>query len=63
MVRKISEAETIVMNVFIDEFPDDNFRAWDSELSDTTSTNIIKAVGRAMTINVKCFIQDLWNAR
>jgi len=58
--RTIREAEITVENVFNDEFPKNEFQIWNSEVSDSFAQNIIKNVGKASQINVKRFIEDLW---
>lgn len=58
--RKIEEAEASVQNIFRAEFPHQSFQAWNRNIPDITANNIIKSLGRASLINVKKFIEDLW---
>ena len=60
MIRDVATAESVVLNVFQDEFPKHNFQKWNSNIPDKTAENIINSVGRASRINVKKFIEDLW---
>jgi len=56
----IQEAEMRVQNIFHDEFPNDNFHIWNTEIHDSSASNIINNVGKADSIDVKQFIKDLW---
>ena len=58
--RNIQEAEINVQNIFHNEFPNDNFHIWNTEIHDSSANNIIKNVGKADSIDVKRFIEDLW---
>jgi len=60
MVEDIEGAENAVKSVFQDEFPKHKFQEWNSNIPDKTANNIINAVGKASRINVKKFIEDLW---
>jgi hypothetical protein len=59
--RTIQEAEVAVQNEFCNNFPNDSFDTWNSNVSDSYAQNAIKVVGKASEINVKKFIEDLWN--
>ena len=58
--RTIQEAEAAVQNKFHDNFPDDSFNIWNSNVHDSSALNMIKTVGKASQIDVKQFIEDLW---
>jgi len=60
MVKDIDGAEKVIRSVFQDEFPKHKFQEWNSNIPKKTANNIIKAVGKASRINVKKFIEDLW---
>jgi len=60
MFRRIEDAESAVRNVFLDQFPTADFDSWNGEIGDEVADGMIKAVGRASRINVKKFIEDLW---
>ena len=60
MVKPIEQAELAVRKVFEQEFPGRDFNEWNGIVDDAGAQNIITAVGRATTINVKKFIEDLW---
>jgi hypothetical protein len=60
MVKDIEDAENVIRSVFKDEFPNHNFQEWNSNIPDKTANNIINAVDKASRINVKTFIEDLW---
>ena len=62
MIAKLEDAEGAVRQVFHQEFPGKVFSHWNTEIDDRAAQNIISAVDRASTINVKKFIQDLWDA-
>ncbi|WP_166820024.1 hypothetical protein [Thalassoroseus pseudoceratinae] len=59
MVTRLEDGEWRVQQVFEDEFPNEDFRQWDREVSDATADQIVKTVGRAGRINVASFIDDL----
>jgi hypothetical protein len=61
MIAKYDDAESAVRRIFQQEFPRATFLEWDSEIDDHVAENIIRSVGRASTINVKKFIEDLRN--
>jgi len=58
--NKTEEAEVAVQNIFKTEFPNQSFHTWNSNIPDATAKIIIKKCGRASRINVKKFIEDLW---
>ena len=60
MITRLDDAENRVLQVFIDEFPKENYSTWNVEVDDKYGESIIKNVGRASRINVKKFIEDLW---
>ena len=59
----LDEGESIVASVFREKFPSDNFRAWNSDVNDDGAKQVIENVGRASTIRVDRFIDDLRNIR
>ena len=59
MICSLEEAEHAVQSVFEKEFPHQNFAQWNTTVPDADGNRIIKNVGKAMTINVRRFIQDL----
>ena len=59
MVRELEDAELAVLKVFNDEFPDEEFHEWNQDIGDDAAEHIIATVGRAATINVRMFIEDL----
>ena len=59
MVSSIEDGESIVMQVFLDEFPRRDFDEWNTELENEDARQIIKNVGRATQIRVDLFIKDL----
>ena len=59
MITRIEDAEWRVQSVFEDEFPLQEFARWNTEVNDSSADQIIRNVGRASTINVKRFIEDL----
>ncbi len=60
MIQRVEDAEGAVRQVFLDEFPKATYSHWDREIDDSVAEHIIKTVGRASHINVKLFIEDLW---
>jgi hypothetical protein len=60
MIKRLEDAELAVSNIFTEEFPKESFEKWNSLVSDDFGENIIRNVGRASMINIKRFIQDLW---
>lgn len=59
MINRHEDAENAVYQIFLDEFKNDNFYKWNTEVNDHVAQNIIRNVGRASRINVKKFIEDL----
>jgi hypothetical protein len=59
MINSLEEAEHAVQRVFGEEFPQRNFEQWNLVVQDEYGAQIIRNVGRATTINVKSFIEDL----
>jgi hypothetical protein len=59
MISRIEDAEHRVQQVFGDEFPHEDFVAWNREVDDQIASTIIRDVGRASRINVRMFIDDL----
>lgn len=59
MINRIEDAEHRAEQVFRDEFPQEDFTAWNREVDDQTASTIIRNVGRASRINVRMFIDDL----
>ena len=59
MIGRMEDAERAVANVFFGEFPHANFHLWNREIDDDTAEHIVNTVGRAVTINVRMFIEDL----
>lgn len=60
MDRDIKRCENAVQNVFISEFPNADYMKWNTDVDDKFAAHIIKTVGRASTIRIDKFIQDLW---
>ncbi len=56
------ECHHLIIHTFAEEYPEENYDAWDIEISDQTAQHIIKTVGRASWIKVDLFIRDLWDA-
>lgn len=59
--RSVSEAERVVENVSKEEFPNSNFNFWNELVPHQQAQTIITNVGRASQINIRFFIEDLWN--
>lgn len=59
MITRIEDAENRVFQVFVDEFPNENYNRWNQEVDNNYGEQIIKNVGRASRINVRRFIEDL----
>ncbi len=59
MMDSLEQAERAVRTVFREDFPTRDFALWNTNLDDASATNIIRTVGKATTINVKLFIEDL----
>lgn len=62
MIKRLEDAEHRVQEVFAQEFPDSDFYQWNQNIEERTATLIIKQVGRASRINVRKFIEDLWES-
>jgi hypothetical protein len=60
MITRLDDAEKRVFQVFMDEFPKENYSTWNVEVDNKYGECIINNVGRASRINVKKFIEDLW---
>lgn len=61
MINRLTDAEESVRQVFLFEFPKCNYLQWNCEIYDSVAEQIIKNVGLASKINVRKFIDDLWN--
>jgi hypothetical protein len=59
MVRSVEDGEAAVKHVFQSEFPKESFATWNSDVSTGWSERIISTVGKASTIQVAKFIDDL----
>ena len=59
MIGSLEQAEHALRSVFDEDFPDQDFALWNSDLNDTFAAQTIHNVGRASMINVKRFIEDL----
>ncbi|RQR68968.1 DNA-binding protein [Burkholderia sp. Bp9012] len=55
-----TDAETRVQQIFVEEFPDDSYHLWNTDVDNALAHDLIKQVGRASKINVRLFILDLW---
>lgn len=55
-----TDAETRVQQIFVEEFPNDSYVRWNTDVDDAVAHGLIKNVGRASEINVRLFILDLW---
>ena len=53
--------EAAVARVFSESFPNESYSLWNSEVNDEVAKGIVASVGRAMTIRVDKFIDDLRN--
>ena len=60
MIKELENAISAVQNIFSDEYPDQEFQIWDTDILESTAKNIISNVGRASRINVAKFIKNLW---
>lgn len=60
MIKRLEDAQFVVRRIFDDEFPGKIFTQWDTHINDDVANNIISNVGKASHINVKLFIEDLW---
>lgn len=58
-IRRISDCRVLVRQIFICEFPEEDFARWDCPIASAVARNIIRAVGNASQINVRLFIIDL----
>ncbi len=59
--REIRDAESAVQHTFSNEFPAQDYWKWNADIDDKAAEHIIVTVGRASRINVKSFIEDLWD--
>lgn len=57
--KTIQEAEHRVQAIFQDEFPNENFNEWNSNVSESYAEHVIKTGRKASIIDVKQFIDDL----
>ena len=60
-VNSLEQGETRITKIFVEHFNGHSFERWNSELSHKVSEKIISTVGRSSRINVKYFIEDLWD--
>jgi hypothetical protein len=61
MSGRLEDAEHSVQQVFRSEFPNASYANWNRDMDEQTSEKVISAVGRASRINVRKFIEDLWD--
>jgi hypothetical protein len=59
VVSRLEDAEIAVRNAFLDEFPEQNFRLWNTDISDSWAQDEIRNGGRATPINIRLFIERL----
>ena len=59
VVSRLEDAEIAVRNAFLDEFPEQNFRLWNTDISDSWAQDEIRNGGRATHINIRLFIERL----
>lgn len=61
IIGRLEDAEHSVQQIFRSEFPNASYADWNQDLDEATSEKVISAVGRASQINVRKFIEDLWD--
>ena len=57
------EGEYIVAQVFAKEYPAVQFHEWNSDIDEKTAERIIQNIGHNAHIDVKTFIDALWDVR
>jgi hypothetical protein len=60
MMPTLGEAERAVGDIFSAEFPKSGYSDWNTEIDDDIASSIVSSVGRASSINVVKFIEQLW---
>jgi len=61
MVTSLKDGENNVGKVFTAEFPSSDYLKWDTDVESSVADHMIKEVGRASNIDVRTFIEDLWD--
>lgn len=59
MVSDLEAGRLAVQNVFENSYPTKSYVSWNTRIDQKAADSILKAVGRAKTINVEKFIADL----
>lgn len=59
MIASFQEADNAVQRIFDEEFPDQEFADWNTNVNEDYGAQIVNNVGRAMTIDVRRFIEGL----
>jgi hypothetical protein len=57
------DGEYIVAQVFAKEYPAIQYHEWNSDINDATAQRIIQNIGNDARIDVKTFIDALWDVR
>jgi hypothetical protein len=58
----IEHAERLVATTFAKEYPNSNFREWDTEINDDWCWSFLASAPRTLSkVNVGQFILDLWD--
>ena len=55
----LEQTELKVRHTFEEEFPDADFHRWNSNVPN--GEDMVKNIGKQDRVNVRLFIQDLWN--
>jgi hypothetical protein len=61
MVNSLKDGEDNVGKVFRAKFPSSDYLKWDTDVESSVANRKIRDVGKASTIDVRMFIEDLWD--
>jgi hypothetical protein len=61
MVTNLKDGEDNVGKVFTAGFPVSDYIKWDTDVETLVADRKIREVGRASVIDVRTFIEDLWD--
>ena len=59
-VQRTDDAASRVRRVFLEEFPDRDFGAWNSQINDLRASQLIAMFGKGSMVNTKRMIELLW---
>ena len=59
-IQRMDDAQGRVRRVFLEEFPSNDFGAWNAEIDELRATQIADTIGKTAMVNVRRMIELLW---